>query len=130
MKFRVLEKNWQSFIAGCNCHLARLTAGKVGSAYSNAPGFDCEEHHVGLYYFFKGSLRQKGILPEVTDRGNSNKTDASGRKHSTKFKRLKDVYEDHLTEVHLSFYVSALSIFTNYNLFLQRGDSLAQKFIL
>ena len=64
---------------------------------------------------------------EVIGRGNSDQTDASGRKHSTKFKRLKNTYEDHSTEVHLSFYSSALSIFTNYNLFLQRGHPLAHK---
>ena len=67
------------------------------------------------------------VEKEVIDRGIFNQTDASGRKYPTKFKRLKDAYEDVLTEVRLSFYASTLSILTNYNLFLQRGDPLAQK---
>ena len=67
------------------------------------------------------------VEKEFINRGNSDQTDASGKKYSTKFNRLKDAYEDPLTEVHLSFYASALSIFTTYNLFLQRGDPLAHK---
>ena len=46
---------------------------------------------------------------------------------SAKFKRLKTAYEDLLTEVHLLFYTACLPLFTNYNLFLQRGDPLAHK---
>ena len=60
------------------------------------------------------------VEKEVIDRGIFDQTDASGRKHSTKFKRLKDAYEEALTEVRLSFYASTLSILTNYNLFLQK----------
>ena len=67
MKSRVLEKNPQCFIAGCKCHLAHLAAGKGGSAYSNVSGFDCEEHQVNLYYFFKDSSRWKSILTEFLD---------------------------------------------------------------
>ena len=66
-KFRVLEKNLQCFIPGCNCHLAHLAAGKGGSPYSNIFGFDCEEYQVDIYYFFKGGSRLKGILTEFLD---------------------------------------------------------------
>ena len=140
MKLRVLEKNPQCFIVGCNCHLDHWAAGKGRSAYSKVSGFDCEEHQVDLYYFFKGSSGRKSILTEsldftglewetfvryvktwwlsleqccnkeikkflalkfmflnwvekeVIDRGNFDQTDGLGRKHSTKFKRLKDAY--------------------------------------
>ena len=64
VKSTVLEKYSKCFIAGCNCHLAHLAAGKGGSAYPKVSGFDCEEHQVDLYYFFKGSSRRKGILTE------------------------------------------------------------------
>ena len=67
------------------------------------------------------------VEKEFIDRGNSDQTDTFGKKHSTKFKRLKDAYEDPLTEVRLSFYASDLLMFTNYNLFLQRDDPLAHK---
>ena len=40
---------------------------------------------------------------------------------------MKTAYEDPLTEVHLLFYTACLPLFTNYNLFLQRGDPLAHK---
>ena len=66
---------------------------------------------------------EKGVI----DGADSDQTDASGRKHSTKFNWLKDAYEDPLTEVHLYFYPSVLLVFANYNLFLQRGDPLAHK---
>ena len=175
VKSKVLEKNPQCFIVGCNCHLNHVAAGKEGYAYSNVSGFDHEEHQVDLYYFIKGSSRRKGTLTEflyftglkwenffryvktrclslkqccmkeirkcpalksmllsrvekkIIDRGNFDQTDASGRKHSTKFKRLKYAYEDPSTEVHMSFCASALLILTNYNLFLQGDDPLVHK---
>ena len=42
-----------------------------------------------------------------------------------RFLRLKASYEDLLTEVHVSFFTSALPMFTTYNKFLQRSDPLA-----
>jgi hypothetical protein len=36
-------------------------------------------------------------------------------------------YEDPLTEVHISFFTTALPLFTMFNLFLQRSDPLAHK---
>ena len=44
-----------------------------------------------------------------------------------RFLRLKHSFEDILTEVHISFYTSALPMFTRYNKFLQRSDPLAHK---
>ena len=35
--------------------------------------------------------------------------------------------DDPLTETHLLFFTSSLCLFTEYNLFLQRGDPLAHK---
>ena len=42
-------------------------------------------------------------------------------------KGLEKAFSDPMTEVHIAFYVSALSLFTHYNLFLQRSDPLAHK---
>ena len=43
-----------------------------------------------------------------------------------RFLRLQAAYQDQ-TEVHVSFYTSAISMFTRYNKFLQRSDPLAHK---
>ena len=67
LKTRILSENAQTFIAGCNCHLAHLAAGKGGDAYAAITKFDCEDHQVDLYYFFKRSTRRKGILTEYID---------------------------------------------------------------
>ena len=63
---------------------------------------------------------------EVIDKGAS-EADEPSKKLTTKFKRLQNAYKDLLTQVHLYFYTSVLPLFTNYNLFLQRGDPFAHK---
>ena len=35
LRARILAENPQTFIAGCNCHLAHLAAGKSGEAYTS-----------------------------------------------------------------------------------------------
>ena len=60
LKTRILEEN----PAGCNCHLAHIAAGKGGEGYASQTKFDCEDHLVDLYYFFKRSTCRKGILAE------------------------------------------------------------------
>ena len=63
---------------------------------------------------------------EVINKGAS-EADEPSKKLTTKFKCLQSACEDLLTEVHLYFYTFVLPLFTNYNLFLQRGDPLAHK---
>ena len=65
LRTRILAENPQIFITGCNCHLAHLAAGS--EAYTSATKFDCDDHQVDLYYFFKRSTRRKGILQEYMD---------------------------------------------------------------
>ena len=67
LRTRILDENPQTFIAGCNCHLAHLAAGKGSEAYTSITKFYCEDHQVDLYYFFKGSTRRKGTLQEYMD---------------------------------------------------------------
>ena len=43
------------------------------------------------------------------------------------FSKLQAAYQDSLTEVHVSFYTSALTMCTRYNKFLQRSNPLAHK---
>ena len=63
----IMGENSEIFIAGCNCHLAHLAAGKGGQGYASVTGFDCEHHQVDLYYFFKRSTCRKGILAEFVE---------------------------------------------------------------
>ena len=62
----------------------------------------------------ESSLRQ--------DKGNEEDDERSTEK---RFKRLKKVFADPLTEVYISFFTSVLSLFTHNNLFLQRSDPQA-----
>lgn len=64
---RIGKCNENTYIAGCSCHLAHLAAGRGGSAFTAASGFDMEQHQVDLYYYFKGSTRRKGILLEYME---------------------------------------------------------------
>ena len=55
--------------------------------------------------------------------------DATGKKKKAKSRcsRLKKTFEDLLSPIHLSFFSSALNIFTTCNTFLQRSDPLSYK---
>ena len=64
MQTRILNENKNCFIAGYSCHLAHLAAGAGGRAFQKVSNFDVEDHQVDLYYYVKGSTRQKGILIE------------------------------------------------------------------
>ena len=67
IKTRVLEKNPNSFIAGCNCHLSHLAAAKGADASSCVTGFDIEDHEVDIYYYFSKRTKRKGVLLEFLD---------------------------------------------------------------
>ena len=67
LKSRIPEKNSSCFVADFNCHLVHLVAGKGGQAYESISSFSFEDHQCGLYYFFKGSSRRKGILTEYLE---------------------------------------------------------------
>ena len=67
IKTRVLEKNPNSFIAGCNCHLSHLAAAKGADAFSSITGFDIEDHEVDIYYYFSKSTKRKGVLLDFLD---------------------------------------------------------------
>ena len=56
------------------------------------------------------------------DKGNEEDDEKSTEK---RFKRLKKVFADPLTKAYISFFTSALPIFTHYNLFLQQSNPQA-----
>ena len=51
----------------------------------------------------------------------------SRNESDARFVRLRTSYQDPLTEIYVLFYTSALSLFTHYNMFLQRSDPLAHR---
>ena len=61
MQARILNEK-SCFIAGCSCHLAHLAARAGSTAFQKVSNFDVEDHQVDLYYYFKESIRRKGIL--------------------------------------------------------------------
>ena len=67
LRTRILAENPQTFIAGYNFHLSHLAEGKCGEALGSIAKFDCEDHHVDFYYFFKRSTRRKSILQEYME---------------------------------------------------------------
>ena len=60
-------ENPETCIARCNCRLAHIAACKGGQGCCSATGFDCEEHQIDLFYFFKNSTRKKGIVAEYLE---------------------------------------------------------------
>ena len=50
IKTRILGKNSDVFIAGCNCQLSHLAASKGADAFSTVTGFDIKDHEVDVYY--------------------------------------------------------------------------------
>ena len=63
------------------------------------------------------------MIPLIID--NAGKKDAKSR-----CLRLRKAFEDPLTPTHLSFFSSALKVFTTYNKSLQRSDPLSYKVYL
>ena len=57
-----------------------------------------------------------------TEISSNSKEDDDIKNLLTRFKRLKKDYQCPLVEVYVQFYVSALPLFTNFNLFMQRSD--------
>ena len=64
IKTRILGKNPEVFIAGCNCHLSHLSASKGADAFSTVTGFDIEDHEMDVYYYFSKNTKRKGVLLE------------------------------------------------------------------
>ena len=59
-------KKLRRILSSCSCHLAHLAAGAAGQAYQGVTDFDMEGHQAYMYYF-KNSMRRKGILLEYLE---------------------------------------------------------------
>lgn len=152
IKTRVVEKNASCYFMGCPCHLVHNVAARASDAFSKSSKFYVEDMCVDMYYWFDKSTKRKSdledfcvfcdvtykqILKHVNTRWLSLNTAVNRILHvypgvtsyfksrsesQPRFKRLRRIIEDPLTEVYLSFYQAVLPLFTDLNLFLQRED--------
>ena len=152
IKSRVEQVNDSVYFMGCPCHIAHNTAGVASEKFMQVTGFDVEEMAIDLFYWFDKSSKRKAILNDyctfcdvtyreivkhVSTRWLSLSTAVertiklydslrsyflSEDDHQARFRRLSSLFEKPLTEAYLYFYQSSLSVFTEFNLFLQRED--------
>lgn len=151
---RVKQQNPSVYFNGCQCHVVHNTSAAAAKAFNAVIGFDVEDLLVDIYHWFLYSTKRKcklaeyaefcdqeyrKILKHVSTRWlslekvvtrtllqyQSLKTYfLSENDSATRFKRLHTAFSNPMTEVYLLFYQSALQIFINLNLFLQREEPL------
>jgi hypothetical protein len=97
----------------------------AAAALRNTTGFDVEDLMVDIYYWFDYSTKRKSIT-RVLKQYASLKSYFISEEHEghARFQRLKQALSNPMTEVYFLFYQSALQIFINLNLFLQKQDPL------
>ena len=147
---RFLEKNPNVFIGGCPSHLAHIPASNANDAFSKCIGLNVEDVCVDCYYWFDKSTKRKGKLLEYFDfcdqkyqavlkhlsvrwlslekcavrvlkKFPSLKSYFLSEHFSDgHFQRLNEWFSDPLLEPAFLFTQATISIFTNFNLLLQR----------
>ncbi|KAJ4939407.1 hypothetical protein JOQ06_028856 [Pogonophryne albipinna] len=150
IKSRVLDQNPSIYVLGCPCHIVHNNAHAGGLVYSEMSGFEVEDFCVDLAYWFKSSTKRKNMLHEFcvfcdttymevlqhfTIRWLSldlavNRILRVYKALTSYFRstddkqarclRLRALFEDPLTEVHLLFYQALLPTFCQFNLLFQR----------
>ena len=151
---RVKLQNPSIYFNGYQCHVVHNTSSAAAKAFNAETGFDVEDLLVDIYYWFDYSTKRKCKLVEYTDfcdqeyrkiikhvnmrwlslekvitrtllHYQSLKTHFLSEDESVaRFKRLQTAFSNPMTEVYLPFLQSALQIFVNLNLFLQREEPL------
>ena len=147
-------QNPSVYFNGCQCHVVHNTSSAAAKAFNAETGFDVEDLLVDIYYWFDYSTKRKCKLAEYADfcdqgyrkiikhvstrwlslekvitrtllQYQSLKTYfLSENESAARFKRLQTAFSNPMTEVYLLFLQSALQIFVNLNLFLQREEPL------
>lgn len=150
IKTRVQQQNPAIYFMGCPCHMVHNTATKGAEAFQGETGFDVEDILVDLYYWFDKSTKRKNQLSEFCDFCDVKSREVikhvstcwlslelaveralkvyaglksyflSSEETQPRFGRLKQHFENPLTEVYLMFYQAVLPSFTSINKFLQR----------
>ena len=148
---RFLEKN-PVFIGGCPCHLAHIAASKTNDAFSKCIGLNVEDVCMDCCYWFDKSTKHKVKLLEYFDfcdqeyqavlkhlsvrwlslekcpvrvlkKFPSLKSYFLSEYFSDgRFQRLNEWLSDPLVEPPFLFTQAKISIFTNFNLLLQREE--------
>lgn len=128
-------------------------AGKGATALANITKFDIEDHCVDLFYWFHKSNKRKGeaeyyefrdteyeevvkyisvrrlCLERCLDKELNKYVALTSnfffeQEHEARFQRLSAAFSEPMTEVYLMFFQSAITMFSNFNRFLQREDPL------
>ena len=154
IRMLVKLQNPSVYFNGCQCHVVHNTSSAAAKAFNAETTFDVEDLLVNNYYWFDYSTKRKCKLVEYTDfcdqeylkiikhinmrwlslekvitqtllHYQSLKTHfLSEDVSAARFKRLQTAFSKPMTEVYLLFLQSALQIFVNLNLFLQREEPL------
>ncbi len=149
---RFLEKNPEIFIAGCPCHLAHIAASHANDGFSDILGLNVEDVCIDCYYWFDKSSKRKGKLLEYFEFCNQDyqavlkhlsvrwlslqccmerilKKFPSLKSYflsedaiDQRFQRLFQWFGNPLLEPALLFQTAVISLFTDFNLLLQRDE--------
>ncbi len=149
---RFLEKNCEIFVGGCVCHLAHIAASHGNDAFSDVLGINVEDICIDCFYWFDKSAKRKGKLTEyfefcdqqyqcvlkhlsvrwlslercmerILKKLPSLKSYFLSEKWADeRFKRLHGWFSNPLLEPALLFQTSAITMFTHFNLLLQRDE--------
>lgn len=150
IRTRVHQQNPSVYFIGCPCHMVHNTATKSANAFEAETRFDAEDLLVDLYYWFDKSTKRKNTLAEfctfcdmqyktivkhVSTRWLSLELAIqctlqqyqalksyflSEDESQARFQRLRQHFDNPITEVYLMFYQAVLPCFTSFNTFLQR----------
>ncbi|KAJ4918118.1 hypothetical protein JOQ06_000114, partial [Pogonophryne albipinna] len=150
IKSRVLDQNPSIYLLGCPCHIVHNNAHAGGLVYSEMSGFEVEDFCVDLAYWFKSSTKRKNMLHEFCVFCDTTYMEVlqhfsirwlsldlavnrilhvykaltsyfrSTDDKQARCLRLRALFEDPLTEVHLLFYQALLPTFCQFNLLFQR----------
>ncbi|KAJ4942118.1 hypothetical protein JOQ06_011986 [Pogonophryne albipinna] len=150
IKSRVLDQNPSIYVLGCPCHIVHNNAHAGGLVYSEMSGFEVEDFCVDLAYWFKSSTKRKNMLHEFYVFCDTTYMEVlqhfsirwlsldlavnlilrvykaltsyfrSTDEKQARCLRLRALFEDPLTEVHLLFYQALLPTFCQFNLLFQR----------
>ena len=151
---RFLEKYPNVFIGGCPCHLVHISASNHNDVFSKCIGLNVEDVCVDCYYWFDKSTKRKGKLLEYFDFSDQEyqavlkhlsvrwlslekcevrvlKKFPSLKSYflsehfsDGRFQRLNECFCDPLLEPAFLFTQATISIFTNFNLLLQREEPI------
>ena len=66
IKSSAWEKNDNTVVAGCPCHIIHTATSKAGDAFHKIIACDISSHCVDLCYWFEKSSKQNGTLKENT----------------------------------------------------------------